>query len=77
MDSDVVVGVIYIPPGKSVDIFIEQLSLTPQSISGENKTLYLMGVFQYQFAELSTSPTNYWFLWHLVFLFINSTYYKA
>ena len=59
MNSDVIVGVIYIPPGKSVDIFIEQLSLTLQSISGENKTLYLMGVFQYQFAELSTSPTNY------------------
>ena len=42
MSSGVVVGVIYRPPGKSVDIFSEQLNVMLQCMSVENKTLYIM-----------------------------------
>ena len=53
MNSDVIVGVIYRPPGESVDMFNEQLNSMLQRISGENKTLYIMGDF-----NINHHPTN-------------------
>ena len=58
MTSDVIVGVIYRHPGKSFDIVSEQLNLMFQRMSGENKTLYLMGGFQYLFSEFWKPLSN-------------------
>ena len=59
MNSDVIVSAKYRPPEKSVDIFSEQLNSMRQCMSGENKTLYLMGGFQYRFAEFWRPPSNH------------------
>ena len=59
INCDVIFGVIYKPTRKSVDIFIGQLILTLQSISGENKPLYLMGGFNINLLNLEhNQPTN-------------------
>ena len=59
MHSDVIVGVIYRPPGKSVDIFSEQLNSMLQRISSENKTLYIMGDFNINLLNFENHhPTN-------------------
>ena len=68
MNSDVIVGVIYRPPGKSVDIFSELLNSMLQHMLGENKTLYIMGDFNINLLNFENHhPTNNFF----VFLFID------
>ena len=59
MNYDVIAGVIYRPPGKSVDMFNEQLNSMLQRMSGENKTLYIMGDFNINLPNFENHhPTN-------------------
>ena len=59
MNSDVIVGAKYRPRGKSVHIFSEHLNSMLQRMSGENKTLYLMGDFNINFLNFENHhPTN-------------------
>ena len=59
MNSDVIVGIIYRSSGRSVDIFSVQLNSMLQRMSGENKTLYLMGDFNMNLLNFENHhPTN-------------------
>ena len=59
MKSEVIVTVICRLPGKSVVIFSEQLISMLQHMSGENKTLYLIGAFNINLLNFENHhPTN-------------------
>ena len=62
VNYDVIVGVIYRPPGKSVDIFSEQFNSMLHRMLGENKSFYIMGDFNINLLNFENHhPTNNFF----------------
>jgi hypothetical protein len=69
---NIIVGVIYRPPDRNLDLFLQQFNELMSKISRENKICYIMGDFNLNLMNHQSSPKTGEFL-DSIFKYVSST----